>query len=327
MCFIEQKTIVDISKILTISYSSVYRIWKEYQKDPVKFSDMFSSKVLYLNVHSEIKEKLIEFINNKGTPFTITDVKHFACHKIGVEVKTSDILKLMKSKPNLSFKRISSRPVTKESDRVTLMKKVFCNEYGNLLESETLIANIDEATYSRTTRINYSWGRRGKWIIMQNSSFNGSTSIILAITSKGDLMPAITSEYNNSKIFIKFLKKLIIWLRKDIKANLNFVKLLMDNSPIHWPSETENYLGLIQWKTLMLPPYSPEFAPIELTFGHLKWQLWKHSLGIVIRLNKNEGESAIKDLFSSLSHGLFWKLWIKWMKNIQTTFKSTLILN
>ena len=58
---------------------------------------------------------------------------------------------------NFSFKRISSRPVTKESDRVTLMKKAFCIEFGNLSESETLIISIDEAKYSRTTPINYSW--------------------------------------------------------------------------------------------------------------------------------------------------------------------------
>ena len=72
-----------ISKILTITYSPVYRISKKYQRDPIKFSDMFSSKILDLNIHSEIKMKLIEYINNKNTSFITDDIKHFESHEIG----------------------------------------------------------------------------------------------------------------------------------------------------------------------------------------------------------------------------------------------------
>ena len=312
----------DISKMLTISYSSVYRILKEYQRDPKLFSNMFSSKVFDLNTESRIKEKLIEFINNKNTPFTTADNKHFASHELGVEVNASDILKLMKTKLDLSFKRVSSRPVATNKDPIDLLKKVFCLEYGNLVEPESVIVNIDEATFSRSTKINYSWGCRGKWIIMQNASFKGSSSIISAITSTGEWMSAIISEYNNSTIFIAFLRKMIIWLRKDVKVNLNSVILLMDNSPIHSSFETEKYLGWIQCKTVMLPPYSPLFVPIELMFGYPKRQLWRYSIGMEIRLNKNEGERAIKDAFSNITRELLSKFWIKWMKNTEIILKS-----
>ena len=123
---------------------------------------MFSSKVFDLNTEIIIKQKLIEFINNKNTPFTTVDIKHFASHELGAEVNASDILKLIKTKLDLSFKRVSSRPVATNKDRIDLLKKVFCLEYGILVDPEQVIVNIDEATFSRSTKINYSWGRRGK---------------------------------------------------------------------------------------------------------------------------------------------------------------------
>ena len=92
----------------------------------------------------------------------------------------------MKSKLNLSFKRISIRPVTNESDRVTMIKKVLCIEYGNVLETDTLIVNIDEAAQFQTTRMNYSWWRRGKWIIMKTPLSMAPYQFITSIISKGD---------------------------------------------------------------------------------------------------------------------------------------------
>ena len=70
-----------------LSYSSASKIWKEYHRYPAKLSDMLSSKEPDLNMHNEIKEKLIEFIYNKDTSFTKAEIKHFVSNEIGVEVK------------------------------------------------------------------------------------------------------------------------------------------------------------------------------------------------------------------------------------------------
>ena len=53
----------------------------------LNFCDMFSSKVLGLNIYNDIKEKLFEFIHNKDTFFTKAEIKHFVSHEIRVEVK------------------------------------------------------------------------------------------------------------------------------------------------------------------------------------------------------------------------------------------------
>ena len=74
MHYSEQMAIADISKILTISYSSVYRICYEYERDLIRFSNMFSSEVFDLNSGSE--KNLIKYINNNSTLLTTTDIKH-----------------------------------------------------------------------------------------------------------------------------------------------------------------------------------------------------------------------------------------------------------
>ena len=68
------------------------------------------------------------------------------------------LLKLMKDELHLYFKSMSSWPIGDDKKRIDLLRKVFYLEYDNLIEPESMIVNIEEATYSRTTWINYSWG-------------------------------------------------------------------------------------------------------------------------------------------------------------------------
>ena len=46
--------------------------------------------------------------------------------------------------------------------------------------------------------------------------------------------------------------------------------VVMDNAAIHKSKETEQLIGKAGCELLFLPPYSPDFNPIEKTFGTLK---------------------------------------------------------
>jgi len=58
--------------------------------------------------------------------------------------------------------------------------------------------------------------------------------------------------------------------------------LVMDNAKIHHDEEMINLIERIGCRILFLPPYSPDYNPIELAFSTLKaWfkgnrDLWKH---------------------------------------------------
>ena len=92
-----------------------------------------------------------------------------------------DIINCMKEQLNFSFKKVSSRVIIEDQQRVYLFKIIFCFEFANLLKN-LVIMNIDEVLFNNSTKSNYSWGLKGSSTIVHNISFKGSQSLIGTIT-------------------------------------------------------------------------------------------------------------------------------------------------
>ena len=117
---------------------------------------------------------------------------------------------------NLSYKQCKSRPFTFNIAKARASRKLFWACFAEKLESSALIINVDESTFGRTSKINYSWSKKGEWAELKNTPFCGSTSMILAILSNGWWMCLITPQTINSDIFIMFVSKLKEWISKKI---------------------------------------------------------------------------------------------------------------
>lgn len=57
---------------------------------------------------------------------------------------------------------------------------------------------------------------------------------------------------------------------------LPYSVLVMDNAPIHQVSQIRELCETRGVKLVMLPPYSPDFNPIEPVFGHIKAYMKRH---------------------------------------------------
>ena len=91
----------------------------------------------------------------------------------------------MKAEWILSFKRWLSRPVAADMKKIKLWRQLFPVKFIEELEPDILIANWDECSINRNTKINYSWSIKGKNNEVNNSSLVGSISIIMTIFSNG----------------------------------------------------------------------------------------------------------------------------------------------
>ena len=151
-----------------------------------------------------------------------------------------------------------------------------------------MIVNIDETLFSRSTKINYSWTKRGIEWAVNNSAFVGSISLI---TNKGDWFVSNLLSQNNSDYFILFIEKLMEWLHKDLDIHTWMIVLMMDNCRIHTSKKCMGYLNFLGCKIILLSPYSPEYVPIELLFNLLKQTLSFHWKDLVVNLKKKEGKS------------------------------------
>ena len=81
------------------------------------------------------------------------------------------IRKIIKNDLNLSFNQCNSRPLTFNVAKTARM--LFWTLFIGKFEPSTLIINVDESIFSRTSKINYSWSMKDGCVELKNTPFPG----------------------------------------------------------------------------------------------------------------------------------------------------------
>jgi transposase len=94
-------------------------------------------------------------------------------------------------------------------------------------------------------------------------------SILSAMPLNGEFCPFVFSGTLNKELFSGYIEKMLkpVWNAEDI--------LLLDNSSVHHSKLVIETLEKCEVKYLFLPPYSPDFNPIELLWTKIKSVLKK----------------------------------------------------
>ena len=85
----------------------------------------------------------------------------------------------------LGFKSVKSRSNNIDLDKIKTFWFLFDIKITHIIDRNTLIVNIDEASINKSTKLNYPWGLKGMQIEVWNSSFAGSVSMIMVVCSNG----------------------------------------------------------------------------------------------------------------------------------------------
>ena len=157
---------------------------------------------------------------------------------------------------------------------------------------------------------------KGNQNISYNSNFAGSLALIDAITSYRDWFYSCLNSKNNVKTFISFMKDLIDWHTIDLKIESRRIILIMYNSPIHTSKDWMKFFREQSCKVILLSPYCPQFAAIELMFHILKRRLWIQSKQEIIAFNKPNGIKAIREALAAFLPHEIMSYWSKAISNI-----------
>ena len=248
----------EISRQLLTPYSTIWRIIRRFTEDSEMTSRLFTPKPINLLNWNRAQKVLFEYIKFNAYPFNSTEIQRFLMKTTGIECTKFSILRNLKEFLNYSYKRVSSRLVRKPASLTKLKKIIFWVEYVSMINNRIVLVNIDETLFSNSTKWNYSWAKRGQPTFRENIWFTGSVSIIVSITSKGNVHYSSLQEDNNSDNLIDYLKNLMKLIDADLKLWRKKVILLMDNSPMHTSKIWRDFLNSLGWVFLFLPPYSPE---------------------------------------------------------------------
>jgi transposase len=177
----------------------------------------------------------------------------------------------------------------------TLVRKWLKEEYPEIksmaLKEGAEIYFGDAAGIRSDHHSGTTWGKRGKTPIVESSGARFSLSLISAVSAKGKMRFMIREGGVNSKVFIGFLKQLLIGARKKIY-------LILDRGPAHISKMTKAFVESLGGKLRIfyLPPYSPDLNPDELVWNHLK----NHTVGKMVVTDKPGFKRAVLGSMRSL---------------------------
>ena len=167
----------------------------------------------------------------------------------------------------------------------------------------------------------YNWSTKGRNWELQNQKFIKSIKIIAAIISNGTYFVRLSNLNTTSDIFEEFL-----WdLKKYINSKNYFsgwrFSVILDNASYHKTKKISEKLVDMNCNVVYLPPYTPQFQPIEIFFGIVKCKLRELKLKDVVQLDWREGESLVMNILRSVSPVSIIKCFNKAIVNIEEVLK------
>ncbi|MCK5519382.1 MAG: IS630 family transposase [Alphaproteobacteria bacterium] len=148
-----------------------------------------------------------------------------------------------------------------------MKRMVFLRELRRLIplyDSENIVY-FDESGFKKHSYRAHGWAVRGKKIYGDVSGNNYKcTNLLMAQRAKKWLAPMLFECSCDSSVVNAWLKERLLPLLK--KPSI----VIMDNAAFHKKKEIAALLKKHGHVLLPLPPYSPDFNPIEKSFGVLK---------------------------------------------------------
>lgn len=124
---------------------------------------------------------------------------------------------------------------------------------------------IDESGIDMTICKDRGWGKKGKPLEGKKSGkYYQRTNIIAGLNLNKSVAPMVFNGTCNTEVFNDWVEKCLI---KELKPG-QFV--VMDNAAFHKSPRTKELIESVGCEVIFLPPYSPDFNPIEKFWANMK---------------------------------------------------------
>lgn len=241
-----------VSKIIKVPSCSIFR----WVKDKSKYLLESNKFTRVRKITTSIKDFIISTITNSPL-LTAKDIVKSVYNNFNLILSETTVLKFFK-KECITYKKISKKYYYKDLNLLLEQKTQFSKTLSNICSKD--IISIDETYFYNNMTNNYGWSKKGSKITTYLPVKKNKLSVLVAISDSKIIKSQIFSKNVSSSDFITFIKNL----------NVKNKYLLMDNVSFHKSKEIRDTVKNNNNLLLFIPPYSPEFNPIELFFSNLK---------------------------------------------------------
>ena len=131
--------------------------------------------------------------------------------------------------------------------------------------ADETIVYIDESGVDETIHREYAWSKRGEIVTSEIQGKKAQRlNIIAGLFRKKLLAPVVFNSYINADCFNYWLEHHLL---KELSPGMT---IILDNARFHQSAKTQELVKNAQCHLLFLPPYSPDFNPIENYWAKVK---------------------------------------------------------
>ena len=267
-------SIRQIATLLLISKSTVHR-WINNISNK-KSTETYIEK--NKNILSFLKNSL-----NKNPFQTLEILQNKIKNKFKIDKSRQTISNYLKI-IGFKYKRTHRKVYSTTLKQHFLNKKVFKKQIKNINKEDIIC--IDESCIDGNLYKKYGWCKFDKKLVsyIKRSKIPIKYSLIMAINSKGIIGYKLYKKKGiNTELFKNFIENIV--------DNLEGKHLLMDNVKFHKSKVILEIIKESKNEVLFIPPYSPEFNPIEEVFSEMKSFIRNN-----ININFNNFDKKIKTL-------------------------------
>ena len=234
---------------------------------------------------------------------------------MGLEIKETTIRRILIESLGMAYKKGLARIVNFDEEFQDRIKQWFAIKLWKVLDRFELLINIDESSFSRLTKKDFSWIPKGKEQIIKNIWFRNSWSLMTAITTSGSVLAAKSDCSITSELFIEFLTKLDRFVQ-DEKTSLQNCLIILDNASIHRSAKAREYMKNEGLNIAFIPQYSLEMAPVEHYFSKLKQVVVDQWRGKSVDWKSSESNKLLKRWMLSIPSKMVRRIWTSFTKEL-----------
>jgi transposase len=193
---------------------------------------------------------------------TIEKMRHLLCEERGVRASVSTIWGLLDSAKQ-TFKKKSVH--ASEQDRPDVLEKREAWFESQLDLDPNKLVFVDETWASTNMAPRYGWAPRGERLRAGVPLGNRKRTTFVAGLRLTGMTASMTMDGSiNAARFLDYVRRILVPTLKPGDT------VIIDNLSSHKSDEVREAIEAVGAKVLFLPPYSPDFNPIEKAFAKLK---------------------------------------------------------
>lgn len=263
------KPLRNIASMFNISKSSLHRWVNNINYKSQKIKTNYKTRTLILHFLKR------SFDHNPYQTLNVLVIKIFKKYNLILTKATvSNYMKII----GYSKKKITKRLYNGKLKDHLLNRRNIKKQFQKINKDDIIC--IDESGIHRELYTKYGWCHKSKFLVshISRKDIPVNHSLIMAISNKKILKYKLYKQQAiNTDLYYLFLKELL--------TNITNKYILMDNVAFHKSKRIKDLVEESGNKILFIPPYSPDFNPIEEVFGELKSYLRRFINPIII--NKN----------------------------------------